>query len=415
MYLPRTLDRELTRALSHAPAVSIDGPKAVGKTETAKRFAASQWLLDDPDDLAGYRADETVIRRARRPVLIDEWQRHPHSWDTVRRWVDDGAPSGSVILTGSATPVAGVDTHSGPGRIVSLRMRPMALFERGIETPTVSVRDLLAGSASIEGRTEVGTPDYLECICASGFPGILRNTDAETRGDLLDGYLRRIVDRDLPEAGYPVRRADTLRRWLTAYAAATSTTTAYSRILDATTAADGSQPAKTTTIAYRDHLTAVWLLDPLPGWTSSLNPFARLQAAPNHHVADPALAARLLRLTPETMVRGRGAALAGPLFQSLATLTLRVAAQPLRADVSHLRTRNRDHEVDLILEGRAGGILAVEVKLASEVTDSDVRHLHWLRHHLGEEIADLVVINTGASAYRRRDGVAVVPLALLGP
>ena len=153
--------RDSTRALSHAPAVSIEGPKAVGKTETAKRFAASQWLLDDPDDLAGYRADETVIRRARRPVLIDEWQRHPHSWDTVRRWVDDGAPSGSVILTGSATPVAGVDTHSGAGRIVSLRMRPMALFERGIETPTVSVRDLLAGSASIEGRTEVGTPDYL--------------------------------------------------------------------------------------------------------------------------------------------------------------------------------------------------------------------------------------------------------------
>lgn len=290
----------------------------------------------------------------------------------------------------------------------------MAFFERRLAAPSVMDCDLLVGDAQFTGTTDAGLTDYLREITASGFPGIRQITDEATRDDLLDGYLRRVIDRDLPDHGLSVRRPETLRRWLAAYAAATSTTTAYSRILDSTTAGDGSQPAKTTTISYRDHLAAIWMLDPVPGWSPPLSPFTRLQQAPKHHLADPALAARLLRLTPANMVRGRGAALAGPLFEALVTLTLRVAAQTHRADLGHLRTRNGDHEVDLVLEGRDGRLVAVEVKLAREVDDADVRHLLWLRDHLGDDIADLVVVNSGPRAYRRSDGVAVVPLALLG-
>ena len=202
---------------------------------------------------------------------------------------------------------------------------------------------------------------------------------------------------------------------MAAYAAASSTTTGYSKLLDAATAGDGSQPAKTTTIAIRDHLTQLWLLDPVPGWSPSRGPFGRLQQVPKHQLADPALAARLLSLSGRTLATPAGAHLAGPLFESLATLTVRVAAQSAEGRVGHLRTRNGDHQVDLVVEGPDGQVLGIEVKLAATVTDDDVRHLHWLRHALPTDVVDLVVVTTGAQAYRRRDGVAVVPLALLGP
>lgn len=353
------------------------------------------------------------MRAPQGTLLVDEWQRLPHVWDSVRRRVDEGAAPGRFLLTGSASPRPGTDIHSVAGRILSLRMRPMALHERLVTTPSVSVKAVLHGEAgAITGTTSFALADYLAEIESGGLPGI-RTAAPRLRRGLIDSYLQRVIDRDLPDLGFQVRRPETLRRWLTAYAAASSTCTSYSNILDATTSGDGSQPAKTTTIAYRDHLTQLWLLDPIPGWSSSRNPFARLQQAPKHQLADPALAARLLNLSARTLASPTGAAMVGPLFESLTTLTIRVAAQAAEGKVGHLRTRNGDREVDLVIEGPDGQIVGIEVKLAANVTDSDVRHLLWLRDQLPNDVVDLVVVTTGVHAYRRPDGVAVVPLALL--
>ncbi|BBY82274.1 ATP-binding protein [Mycolicibacterium pulveris] len=397
-----------------APAIAIDGPKGVGKTATAQRRAPATWLVDDPTQRALLEADPTFATAPPGTLLIDEWQRLPEVWDTVRRSVDRGAPPGRFLLTGSATPVADVDTHSGAGRILSLRMRPMTLYERGIEQPTVSLGALIAGDDHrVTGATNVTSADYFEAIESSGLPGIFRQPPRLRRG-LLDAYLQRVIERDLPDQGFSIRRPETFRRWLAAYAAASSTTTSYSRILDATTAGDGSQPAKTTTIAYRDHLSRLLLLDPMPGWSPTRNPLSRLQQAPKHQLADPGLAARILNLSARTLATPSGGHMAGPLFKSLATITVRVASQPAESRVGHLRTRNGDHDVDLIVEGPDGRVLGIEVKLAASVTDADVRHLQWLRAQLPHDTVDLLVITTGTHAYRRRDGVAVVPLALLG-
>jgi predicted AAA+ superfamily ATPase len=413
-YLARTVDRELDELLAIAPAIALDGPKGVGKTVTAGRRVVASWLLDDPAQTALLEADPAFTGAPPGTLLIDEWQRLPQVWDSVRRRVDEGAPAGRFLLTGSATPAAGVDTHTGAGRIVSLRMRPLALYERGLTEPTVGLRSLLdADGTVVEGATSCTATDYFAAIESSGFPGVHRQP-ARLRRRLLDAYLRGMIDRDLPDHGVSVRRPETLRRWLAAYAAASSTSTSYSRILDASTAGDGSQPAKTTTSAYRDHLTQLWLLDPVPGWSPSRNPLARLQQAPKHQLADPALAVGLLNLSSRTLATAVGAAMAGPLFESLATLTVRVAAQAAEARVGHLRTRNGDHEVDLIVEGPDGQVIGIEVKLAAGVGDADVRHLRWLRDQLTDDVVDLVVLTTGAHAYRRPDGIAVVPLALLG-
>lgn len=413
-YLRRFIDDELDELMPALSAIALDGPKGVGKSATAARRAHHSWFLDDPDQRALLEADPAFFDVSDGTILIDEWQRLPQVWDSVRRRVDAGAPPGRFLLTGSATPRTARGTHSGAGRIVSLRMRPMAITERGNAASMVSLRALLGGTSAVDGTTAWTLGNYAEAIEESGYPEI-RTHPARARRLQLDSYLARVIDRDIPDLGTEVRRPETLRRWIAAYAAASSTTTSYAKILDATTGADGQQPAKTTTIAYRDHLMQLWLLDPVPGWTPRRLTLRGLQQAPKHQLADPALALRALGLTRQTLLGARGAHMMGPLFESLATLSVRAAAQASDARVGHLRTMRGDHEIDLVAEGSDGAIVAFEVKLAATPKDEDLRHLLWLRDQLPDDVADLVVLTTGPRAYRRRDGIAVVPLALLGP
>jgi uncharacterized protein len=258
-------------------------------------------------------------------------------------------------------------------------------------------------------------------VIASGFPAIRRLT-GRTRTAQLDGYLARIVDQDFAEAGRPVRRPAQLTRWLRAYAAATATVARFETIRDAATGDQADKPAKATSEAYRDVLTRLWILDALPAWLPTSNTIAELTQAPKHHLVDPALAARLLGVTHEALLAGVPAMAEGPtggllgaLFESLVAQSVRVYAQSAAASVHHLRTARGRQEVDLIVRGNDHRILAMEVKLSATVNDDDVRHLHWLRAQLGEELADAVVVTTGPTAYRRADGIGVVPAALLGP
>jgi len=413
-YSRRLIDDRLDARQPRLAAVALQGPKGVGKTATATRRARTVLSLQFAEVRERFAADPTILTTADGPILVDEWQRWPESWDRVRTAVDDGLPPGQIILAGSSAP-RGATVHSGAGRIVPFRMRPLSLVERGLETPTISLSTLLDGERpEVTGSTEVSLPDYVREIVASGLPGI-HGADPEDRTDLLDAYVDNIVQREFPEQGYRVRKPQTLRAWLTAYSAATSTTTSYNRILDASSPGQSDKPAVTTTLTYRDALEGLWLLDPLPAWSPSRNVFDRLVSAPKHQLADPALAARLCGATERSLlVDRRHAGLLGPLFEHLVALSTLVYALASRARVHHLRTRNGDHEVDLIIEGDDGRVVALEVKLAASVSDADVKHLRWLADRLGDDLADAAVITTGSHAYRRPDGIAVVPAALLG-
>jgi predicted AAA+ superfamily ATPase len=421
-YRPRVVDGELDELLPSLPAISIEGPKGVGKTATAQRRAATVFALDEPAQRELLAADPQRLDRSTGPVLVDEWQREPSVWDMVRRSVDRNPAPARFLLTGSAAPLT-APTHSGAGRIVQVRMRPMSLAERGLGDPSVSLAELLAGGRPVlDGTSDLTLSDYAEEIVRSGFPAI-RELPPRARRAQLDGYLARIVERDFPEQGHQVRRPATLQAWLAAYAGATATTSSYNVILDAATPGESDKPAKTTTIAYRDILSQLWLLDPVPGWAPARNTFTRLGAAPKHHLADPALAARLLRADVPALLQDsvtgavlpRQGPLLGGLFESLVTLSVRVYAQAAEASVHHLRTRDGDHEVDLIVQRDDQRVLALEVKLAPTVEDADTTHLRWLRARLGEDLLDAAVITTGTHAYRRADGIAVIPAALLGP
>lgn len=420
-YLPRVLDGELDELLAGLAAISIEGAKAVGKTATATRRAATIHRLDDPAVRSIVEADPGRLIEGETPVLIDEWQRLPDSLDRVRRAVDDGAPAASFLLTGSATPTD-PPVHSGAGRVVRVRMRPMTLAERGSVEPTVSLAELLGGARpSVRGRTDMRLEGYVDEILRSGFPGVRDLPDRLVRAQL-DGYVDHIVEREFEELGRKVRRPATLRRWMRAYAAATSTTASFEKIRDAATSNEVEKPTRPTALAYRDILERLWILDPLPAWLPTRNRLRQLSSPSKHHLADPALAARLLGVDAEALLRARppepaiprDGTLLGALFESLVTLCVRVYAQRAEARAAHLRTRGGQREIDLIVE-RGQAVVAIEVKLAQVVDDADVKHLVWLRDELGDELADAVVVTAGPEAYRRKDGIAVVPAALLGP
>ncbi len=420
-YRRRIVDDELDELMRDLAAIAIEGPRGVGKTRTALQRARTVHRLDDPAELVVAEADPARLLEGERPVLIDEWQRLPQVWDLVRRAVDDGASPGSFLLTGSAIPDP-PPMHSGAGRIVTLRMRPLALSER-LQAATVSLGELLSGARPpIRGTTELGLADYTEEILASGLPG-LRSLLDRARRLQLDGYVDRAVDRDIPDdTGVVIRNPAALRRWMAAYAAASSTTATFEKIRDAASAGHENKPSRTATSAYRDALARVWMLDEVPAWIPSNNRLRELGQAPKHQLADPALAAQLLGAQASTLLAGqssgpsvaRDGTLLGALFESLATLSVQVYAARCEARVGHLRTARGRREIDLIVERADGGVVAMEVKLARSVA-GDAKHLTWLDQKLGDRVLDRVIITTGPEAYRREDGIAIVPLALLGP
>jgi predicted AAA+ superfamily ATPase len=313
--------------------------------------------------------------------------------------------------------------HPGTGRILSVRMRPMSLAERRVEPPAVSLGALLSGTRPpISGETGIRAAGYADEIVASGLPG-LRGVPTRTACALLDSHLAQVVDHDYTElGGERLRNPVALRRWLASYAAAVSSTASLETIRDAAAGAAGETPGKSTVQRYLDVLERLWLVEPVPGWLPSRPGLARLTAAPKHQLADPAFAARLLGVGASAIAAAAPARpgirhpdlLLGALFESLATLCVRVFAQAADARVYHYRTQRGEREVDLIVERDDGRFVAIEVKSARAVADDDARHLRRLREAAGDAMLDAVVLSTGPTAYRRPDGVGVVPLALLG-
>jgi predicted AAA+ superfamily ATPase len=423
-YRRRIVDDALDELLPELAAIALEGAKAVGKTATAAQRARTFIELSDPAMRQIAEANPDLITTSPTPVLIDEWQLEPTVWDRVRRAVDSDNSGGRFLLTGSAGVARGVPIHSGAGRIVSLRMRPLSFAERGVCEPTISLRSMLAGDEPpIRGHASVLLTGYVDEILRSGFPGI-RDLAPRARGLQLDSYVSRVVDHELAENGMRVRRPAALRAWLAGYAAATSTDASYTAILDAATAGASDKPVRQTADTYREHLEQLFLLDPLPAWIPSFSPLRRLTHTPKHHLVDPALAARLVGVSREGLLRGEGvrvrarqdtATWLGALFESLVVQSVRIYAEAAEASVGHLRTKSTERKIDLIVERADRSLVAIEVKLSALVNDEDVRHLMWLRGQLPDRVVDTVVITTGEHAYRRNDGVAVIPLALLGP
>lgn len=417
MYQRRYFDDLLDQLEEDLPAVLIDGPKGVGKTSTALQRVQTVKRLDEPASKALAEANIDWCTQGDGRILLDEWQRVPQSWDAVKRSVDEKRIAGKFILTGSLPDSS---THSGAGRIVSLRMRPLSLAERIASKPTVSLSLLTSASVNeVSGTTTFGLVDYVNEICRSGFPGI-RSGGAKAIALQLNGYVERIIDTDLPELGRAIRKPAQTLAWLRAYAASTGTTTSMEAIRLAASGGHDGPLAKTSIQPIAEALSRLRIIDELEPWLPTQNFLLRLGQSPKRYLADPALTVQLLGLSGESLlnpdgVRNFQGPILGRLFESLVALSLRVYADSNFLKVTHFRETNGRHEVDFIVELEDGKVLAIESKLGSVIRPGDEDNLLWLRGQIGDRLAGMVIVNTGQEAYVTSQGVSVVPLALLGP
>lgn len=425
-YQRRLVDDLLDRFCADVPAVVLRGPRAVGKSATASQRAKTIFNLEDPDEVELLVAQPDRLRTAETPILVDEWQRWPTSWDKVRSAVDADPTPNRFLLAGSSAP-AQRPSHSGAGRFLFLRMRPMSLVERGVDVPSVSLAELLAGDTpDVHGETAVTLRDYAEEVAKSGFPA-MRSVAFTSREEYIASYLDALFSYPIDGGAHdpPSHDADLLRRWSTAYASATATTASYTTIRDASSEGDPDDvTSKGQAASVRRTLLGAYVLDPLEAWLPASMPLRRLGEAPKHHLSDPALAASLLGVDVPALVDpgarkqfiAKRRPLMAALFESLVAQSVRIYADYNRASTYHLRTHGGEHEVDLIVERRDGAVVALEVKLRGTPTANDYRHLRWLKSAIGDRFVDGGIITSGAHAYRHPEtGFAVIPAALLGP
>ncbi|MGF1662380.1 MAG: ATP-binding protein [Kineosporiaceae bacterium] len=414
-YLTRVLDTQVSSDLRAVGAVVIEGPRACGKTRTAEQHAGSTVRLDADDQvLAAAQIDPALVLAGPSPRLLDEWHLVPGLWNAVRREVDDRGGAGHFILTGSAMPVADDRRHSGAGRMVVTRMRTMSSWESGASTGRVSLAALFGGEpARASGERRV--PDYVEDVVRGGWPELV-DASPDRAKRFLDGYLDLVVERDVPVLGGrrdPIR----LRRFLRAYAELTAHPVSLRSVVARAVGTDAQEQATLTwhtADTYHDIAQRLMIVEDVPMWSTRLRSRATLTEVPKRHLCDPALAVALMATDAHGLLRDLRTF--GFLFESLVTRDLRVYAQASDAGVFHYREKSGDLEIDLVVERRDGAWIGVEVKLNPDAVDSAAAALRRLAdRRVAVPPAALIVVTAGPYAYRREDGVDVVPLATLGP
>lgn len=414
-YLLRVADDALASRLVAMGAVLIEGVKGCGKTETARRAAASEVLLDvDPQAVMKAAIDPGLLLDGPTPRLVDEWQRVPAVWDAVRRSVDRRGLPGQFILTGSATPSADVQRHSGAGRFGVLRMRTMTLAEKQATTPGVSLAGLFAGEQVHAANCTLQLREYLHHIAVGGWPFLVGASEAAAI-DFLDGYLDVIVERDMNEVAGGPRNPRLVRRFLHAYAQLVSHPAMVATILRRAHEGDhtSSGPSRNTAEGYLDALSRMMIIDDVPAWDPSVRSSKRLTATPKRHLADPSLAAALLGMSSTRMLDDL--LTAGFLFESLVAHDLRIYGAALGATCFHYREAEGRLEVDYVIETREGDWIGIEVKLGEAGVDRAADALLRLAQRVPRPPKALMVVTGGSLAYQRPDGVLVIPLGLLGP
>ena len=414
-YLPRIVDTELTELLGAAGAVLVEGPRASGKTATALQSAASAVLLDiDENARRMIGADPAAVLAGGTPRLIDEWQVEPAIWNHIRRAIDDRGTSGQFILTGSAVPADDLTRHTGAGRFIRLRMRPLSLYESGSASGEISLRRLLDGEAQRAPRTGLSIAEVAEFVCAGGWPGHAgRPLPGVLRANR--GYLDDVRRTDVSRVSGATRDPVKVGRLLRSLARNVATPVALTK-LAAEVGEEGAALKAETVAEYLDALERLMVVEPQPAWAPHLRSRATLRRTPVRHFVDPSLAAAALRASPGRLTADLE--FLGLLFESLVVRDLRIHAQAADAQVFHYREKD-GLEVDAVVEAADGRWAAFEIKLGERWVEDGAKNLRRLAGRMehsdhGPPAALAVIVPSGFGSVQPGD-VGVVPIGTLGP
>lgn len=419
-YKPRIVDRLLERKLLGKGAVLVEGAKWCGKTTTASRVAKSVLKLGEKQVVRSSRQlaemNPALLLRGETPRLIDEWQTIPALWDTVRSEVDDRSEMGQFVLTGSAVPVSSDEIeHTGTGRIGRLMMRPMSLWESGESTGEVSVGALFDEPKEIfaENRLEIEQLTYL--TCRGGWPqaSLLEGTVAL---DQAFDYYDAVVHYDIQRADGVERDPERVKLLMRSYARHQGAAVNYGVICADMKSNDNASLNDDTVASYVKALKKIFVVEDMKAWNPNLRSKTAVRTSETRYFTDPSIGVAALGVGPEDFLNDLNTF--GLFFETMAVRDLRVYAQALDGELYHYRDKN-GLECDAVLHRRNGTYGLIEIKLGGDgLIEEGAANLNALEEKIDTTKMKapsfkMVLTGTGMYAYRRKDGVYVVPIGTL--
>ena len=418
-YKARIMDEQVERYLATFGAVCIEGPKWCGKTWISSYHANSEFLIaDSANNFQNRKLAEispSLVLEGETPRLIDEWQEVDAIWDAVRYTVDQRGEKGQFILTGSSTPKKKENrVHSGVGRIGKLRMRTMSLYESGDSTGKVSLEELCEGNIVPTMTGEVSLQDLANYIVRGGFPGAME-IPIENAQLISESYIETILTDDAQRIDGKKYDIDKMRLLLRSLARNESTTATKKKLASDIKEIDDESVDYDSVMTYLDVFERLFLLDNQKPFATNIRSSVRVKQTEKRHFCDPSLACALLKATPDRLINDLETF--GFLFESLCERDLKVYAESFGAQLFHYQDYN-NKEIDAVIELKDGRWCAFEIKLGANQIDKAAENLIVIRDKISEEGGKApsvlcVICGMSNAAYKRPDGVFVVPITAL--
>ena len=418
-YKRRIVDEQIEQYLKLFGAICIEGPKYCGKTWAGRYHANSETLLhvktgEQSNEVELAKISPKIILEGEKPKLIDEWQEATNLWDEIRYDVDKSGLKGQYILTGSSTPKRDGISHSGAGRFGKIHLRTMSLYESGDSTGLISLKDICEGKDIAKSTGEVDLRHLASLIIRGGWPANLTYTANESR-KVVNEYINLIIEDDLYKLDGVNRDKHKVRLLLKSLARNESTTVTNATIKKDIKEIDNEDIDLDTVASYLNALDKLFLLDNDEPFSTNIRSSIRVKQAEKRHFADPSIACALLNITENKLIGDLETF--GFLFEALVARDLKIYANSFDAKVFHYQDY-LNREIDSIIELEDGTWCAFEVKLGVNAIESAAANLIKIKNSIKEENGKepsvlCVICGMTNAAYKRPDGVYVVPLTAL--
>ncbi len=419
-YRKRIADIVLKNKLSAKGAVLIEGAKWCGKTTTAAQIAGSILYMQDPrtkkQNMMMAELDPSLLLDGETPRLLDEWQIAPQLWDAVRFEVDQRDLFGQFILTGSAVPILDEETtHTGTGRISRMKMRPMSLFESGDSVGTVSLKGLFQSPERIAAKNPLTLKDIAFLICRGGWPKAIQDSEKIALQQAFD-YYDAVVESDISRVDGISRNPERVKLLMRSYARNIGSQATTSAIKADLSPNEASSLDEDTIYSYMNALRKIFVIEDMPAWNPNLRSKTAIRTHETRYFVDPSIATAALGLGPQDLINDLNTM--GFYFENLCIRDLRVFADLLDGEVYHYRDKT-ELECDAVVHLRNGSYGLIEIKLGGErLIEEGAKTLTALRNRLDtgkmkEPSFMMILTGTDSFAYRREDGIYVVPIGCL--